>query len=116
MGLSTSISYDSETPFDDGHRFDLEESSAIAAEARQGRALDRELVSELEHRQATTTELSTPYMFELGQRARLPRASEHRLVREAVAGDPRARAELVEAFLPLIGAVARNYRASAQIT
>lgn len=116
MGLSTSISYDSETPFDDGHRFDLEESSAIAAEARQGRALDRELVSELEHRQATTSEVSTPYMFELGQRARLPQASEQRLIRDAVAGDPRARAELVEAFLPLIGSVARNYRASAQIT
>jgi RNA polymerase sigma factor (sigma-70 family) len=96
--------------------FDLEESSAIAAEAREGRALDRELVSELEHRQATTTELSSPYIFELGQRARLPQASERRLVREAVAGDPRARAELVEAFLPLIGSVARNYRASAQIT
>jgi RNA polymerase sigma factor (sigma-70 family) len=55
-------------------------------------------------------------MFELGQRARLPQASEQRLVREAVGGDPRARAELVEAFLPLIGTVARNYRASQQIT
>jgi RNA polymerase sigma factor (sigma-70 family) len=101
-------------PGDEG--FDLQESGSIAAEARQGRALDRELVSELEHRQATTSELSSPYMFELGQRARLPQASEHRLVRKAAAGDPRARAELVEAFMPLIGSVARNYRASAQIT
>jgi len=96
--------------------FDPEESGSIAAEARQRRELDRELVSELEHRQTTTTALSSPYMFELGQRARLPQASEHRLIQQAVAGDPRARAELVEAFLPLIGSVARNYRASAQIT
>jgi RNA polymerase primary sigma factor len=115
MGLSSSIADNAQPPFDDGDGFDLDESSAIAAEARQGRTLDRQLVSELEHRQPRTTELSTPYMFELGQRARLPQASERRLVREAVAGDPRARAELVEAFLPLIGSVARNYRASAQI-
>jgi RNA polymerase sigma factor (sigma-70 family) len=116
MSVSSSISYSAEPPFDGGEGFDLDESSAIATEARQGRARDRELVNELEHRQATTTELSTPYMFELGQRARLPQASEQRLVREAVGGDPRARAELVEAFLPLIGTVARNYRASQQIT
>jgi RNA polymerase sigma factor (sigma-70 family) len=116
MGLSSSISRSPGPPSPGGEGFDLDESSAIAAEARQGRALDRQLVSELEHRQATTPELSTPYIFELGQRARLPQAAEQRLVREAVAGDPRARAELVEAFLPLIGAVARNYRASSQIT
>jgi RNA polymerase sigma factor (sigma-70 family) len=97
-------------------RLDLEESSAIAAEAQHGRALDRELVSGLEHRQATTTQLSSHYMFELGQRARLPQMVERRLVRQAAAGDPRARAELVEAFLPLIASVARNYRASQQIT
>src|SRR5579884_2603932 len=115
MDLSSSIFRDAEPPID-GEGFDLDESSAIAVEARQGRALDRELVGELEHRQATTTELSSPYMFDLGQRGRLPQASELRLVREAVAGDPRARAELVEAFLPLIGSVARNYRTSRQIT
>jgi RNA polymerase sigma factor (sigma-70 family) len=116
MDLSSSIPPTPEPPFDDGAVFDLDESSAIAVEARQGRALDRELVSELEHRQATTAELSIPYMFELGQRARLPQASEQKLVREAVAGEARARAELVEAFMPLIGSVARNYRASGQIT
>jgi RNA polymerase sigma factor (sigma-70 family) len=115
MRISSAIS-DSSDPLDGGEGFDLDESGAIAVEARQGRARDRELVSELEHRQATTTELSTPYMFELGQRARLPQASEQRLVRDAVAGDPQARAELVEAYLPLIGSVARNYRATEQIT
>jgi RNA polymerase sigma factor (sigma-70 family) len=116
MGPSGSTSYGAEAPFPDADAFDLDESGAIATEARQGRALDRELVNELEHREATTTEVSTPYMFELGQRARLPQAAEQRLVREAVAGDPDARAEVVEAFLPLVASVARNYRASPQIT
>jgi RNA polymerase sigma factor (sigma-70 family) len=116
MAPPRSIASELEPPFEPGDGFDLDESSAIAAEARHGRAVDRELVNGLEHRQATTTELSSHYMFELGQRARMPQASEHRLIREAVAGDARARAELVEAFLPLIGSVARNYRASEQIT
>jgi RNA polymerase sigma factor (sigma-70 family) len=93
-----------------------EESREIAEEARQGRQLDRELVGELEHRHATTSELSSAYIQELGVRARLPRAVEQRLVRAAIAGDVNARAELVEAFLPLIGGVARKYRASTRIT
>jgi RNA polymerase sigma factor (sigma-70 family) len=96
--------------------FDREESDAIAAEARTGRELDRALVDELEHRQATTASLPVGYMQQLGQRARLPRQAEQRLVRAAIAGDAGARAELVEAFLPLIGGVARTYRASRQVT
>jgi RNA polymerase primary sigma factor len=95
---------------------DREESSEIAAEAQRGRELDRELVGELEHRQATTTELSGGYVHQLSNRARLPAAAERRLVHAATAGDPQARAELVEAFLPLIGSVARNYRASPRVT
>jgi RNA polymerase sigma factor (sigma-70 family) len=116
MGLDTSTPADLELAPDSREGFDLDESSAIAAEARQGRVRDRELVRGLEHRQATTTELSSGYMFELGRRATLPRATEQKLVRQAVAGNAQARAELVEAFLPLIGSVARNYRTSAQIS
>lgn len=96
--------------------FGLEESGAIAAEAARGRALDRELASELEHRAATTRAVSRRYMHELGQRARMPSGVERTLVREAMAGDPEARAALVEAFLPLIGSVARNYRSTPRIT
>lgn len=116
MGSETSTSSELDPRYDAAEAFDLEESSEIAAEARHGRALDRELVSGLEHRQATTTELTGRYMFELSQRARLPQAAEQSLIRQAVKGDARARAELVEAFLPLIGGVARNYRTSRQIT
>jgi RNA polymerase sigma factor (sigma-70 family) len=116
MNPVSAISGETSPHLEDDEVFNLDESRAIAAEARQGRQRDSALVTELGRRGATTTELSTPYMIELGQRARLPQASEQRLLREAVAGDPQARAELVEAFLPLIGSVARNYRASSQIS
>ena len=96
--------------------FEADEADAIAAEALRSRALDRELIDELEHRPETTRELSSAYVHALGRRARQPPAEERRLVRAAIAGDARARAALVEAFLPLIGSVARNYRASGQVT
>jgi RNA polymerase primary sigma factor len=101
---------------DTANGFDSEDSDEIAAEARAGRELDRALADELEHRPATTTAPRDAYMRELGQRPRLSPADEQRLVRAAMAGEHRARAELVEAFLPLIGSVARNYRASSQVT
>lgn len=116
MSSETYTASKREPSFDPNEGFDLDESRAIAAESRRGRARDRELVRGLEHRPATTGELSSGYMFELGQRARLPPASEQKLVRAALARDPQARAELVEAFLPLIGSVARTYRTSEQIT
>jgi RNA polymerase sigma factor (sigma-70 family) len=43
-------------------------------------------------------------------------SAEQRLVRAAIAGDADARAELVEAFLPWIGSIARNYRTSPHVT
>jgi RNA polymerase primary sigma factor len=97
-------------------RFGAEESRAIAAEARRGRDLDRDLAEELEQQPPTTAELPRAYLQDLGRRAPLPQAAERRLVRAASAGDARARAELVEAFLPLIGRVARNYRVSSQVS
>jgi RNA polymerase sigma factor (sigma-70 family) len=93
-----------------------EESGAIAAEAARGRALDRGLTTDLEHRAATTQPVSSRYIHELGQRASLPSGVEEKLVRDAIAGDREARAALVEAFLPLIGSVARNYRSTQQVT
>jgi RNA polymerase primary sigma factor len=46
---------------------------------------------------------------------RLDRAAERSLVRRAAAGDRQAREHLVEAFLPLIGAMARSYRTSSGV-
>jgi DNA-directed RNA polymerase sigma subunit (sigma70/sigma32) len=96
--------------------FGLEESGAIAEEAARGRALDRELADELEHRAATTRAVTGRYIHALGQRERMPSGAEQALVRAARAGDPDARAALVEALLPLIGTVARNYRTSRKIS
>jgi RNA polymerase primary sigma factor len=96
--------------------FGPQESGTIAAEAARGRTLDRQLTDELEHRGATTRAVSSRYIQQLGQRARMPSGMKETLVRRAMGGDPDARAALVEAFLPLIGSIARNYRATTQIT
>jgi RNA polymerase primary sigma factor len=45
----------------------------------------------------------------------LDRAAEHELVCAAAAGEPGARERFVETFMPLIGAMARGYRASSGI-
>jgi RNA polymerase primary sigma factor len=96
--------------------FSRQEGAEIAAEVRDGRALTRTVARRLEQGPSTTRALSGEYIHELGQRARLPQSLEQRLLREALAGDHLARAELIEAFLPLIGSVARNYRGSPRIT
>jgi RNA polymerase primary sigma factor len=50
------------------------------------------------------------YLEALRRRPVLPAAVERELVLSAKAGDPAARGELVEAFMPLIAAAARPYR------
>lgn len=89
-----------------GEGFTVEESKAIASEAQRGRVLDRELARDLDRAGSTAQAFSSRYIHDLGQRRSLPEAVERRLVREAIEGDRDARAQLVEAFLPLIGAVA----------
>lgn len=96
--------------------FSIEETDAIASEARRGRALDRAIAQRLDQRGSAAQAVSTGYLRDLGQRARLPASVERRLVRSAITGDRHARAQLVEAFLPLIGSIAGNYRRSPQIT
>jgi RNA polymerase primary sigma factor len=104
-----------ESERDRGDVFSLAEGEEIASEARLGRALDREVVGQLDKAPATTRAVSGSYLQGLGARGRLPASLERRLIHEARAGDGAARAELVEAFLPLIGSVARNYRSSPHI-
>ena len=96
--------------------FSRQEGTEIASEVDDGRALNRTVAQRIDDRPSTTSALSGQYIHELAQRARLPQSVELRLLREATAGDHSARAELVEAFLPLIGGVARNYRSSPRIT
>lgn len=99
-----------------GEHFSVEESHGMASEARRGRELDQALARDLDREQARVSAVSSSYIRSLGERPRLSASVEQRLVQEAIAGDPNARAQLVEAFLPLIGSVARNYRSSRQIT
>ena len=93
-----------------------EESERLAGESRAARTLDQQLAGDLRRRRLGGETSSAGYLRELGDRPRLPAATERRLVAAAQAGDRRAREELVEAFLPLIAGVARIYRGSETIT
>src|SRR5690348_13292621 len=93
-----------------------QESEGLADESWATRALDQELADDLRHRLLGGETSSAGYLRELGERPRLPLALERRLIEAAQAGDPRAREELVEAFLPLVAGVARVYRGSGAIT
>ncbi len=93
-----------------------EESERLADESRAARTLDLQLARDLRHRRPGGETSSASYLRELGERPRLPAATERRLVAAAQAGDRQAREELVEAFLPLIAGVARVYRGSETIT
>jgi RNA polymerase primary sigma factor len=92
------------------------ESERLAAESQAARALDQQLAGELRHRELGGETSSATYLRQLGERPQLPFTTEQRLVAAAQAGDRRAREELVEAFLPLIGRVARIYRGSETVT
>jgi len=100
----------------DGNGFTIEESETVAAEVQRARMLDRGVARSLDQRHSATRPASGSAIHALGERARLPAALERRLLDEAIAGDRRARAELVEAFLPLIAGVAATYRSSSRVT
>jgi RNA polymerase primary sigma factor len=92
------------------------ESEAIASESLRARGADQQLAHDLRRERLGGKTSSAGYLRALGDRPRLPVATERRLLRAAQDGDRRAREELVEAFLPLIAGVARVYRGSAAIT
>jgi RNA polymerase sigma factor (sigma-70 family) len=58
---------------------------------------------------------SAPYLAALGRKARLTPSQERELILAAKDGDQRAKAALVEAFMPLIGSVAQLYRETVRI-
>src|SRR5579859_7474537 len=86
---------------------------SLAAAARVGRAADRELAIALDRPRPGGRDTSAGYLERLGGGPVLPTAVEGTLVALAQSGDQRARAQLVEAFMPLIASVARLYRESA---
>ena len=89
--------------------------AALAATARHGRRADRDLARALARPLPAGEATSARYLDELGRRPFPPLAAERALVAAAQTGDQRARARLVEAFLPLIVSVARPYRESPRI-
>jgi RNA polymerase sigma factor (sigma-70 family) len=91
------------------------ESTTLGAEADQARLRDSALSERLGGPAPGSRGASARYLDELGRRPRLPDALEQKLLREAKDGDPRARAQLVEAFLPAIASVARVYRGRGDI-
>jgi RNA polymerase sigma factor (sigma-70 family) len=100
---------------DVGEQFSTEESQTLGAEARHARRLDRELSGRLGGPEPQGRVASSRDLNELGRRPRLPAALERKLVADAQEGDRRARAQLVEAFLPAIAAVARVYRGRGRV-
>jgi len=100
----------------DGAHISRHESETLERESRDARNRDRRLAAELGrggfHRRAS----SAAQLRQLGERPRLPVATERALMQAAKGGDRRAREELIEAFLPLIAGMARVYRESRAIT
>lgn len=82
------------------------ESSVPAVEDR------RELARALEQARRPDSAAGARYLSGLSQRRPLAPDRERRLVAAAQEGDARARAELVEAFMPRIASIARLYRAT----
>lgn len=87
-----------------------EGTEELRAEVARGQRLDRDLAGDIGRRAPTRGLVVGAYLEELGRRPRLAEADERRLVLAAKAGDRPARAQLVEAFMPLISSIARTYR------
>ena len=82
----------------------------LRAEVARAQRLDRSLAGDMGRRAPARSVVAGAYIEELGRRPQLAPDDERRLVRAAKAGDRAARGRLVEAFMPLISAIARTYR------
>src|ERR1700742_4626547 len=83
----------------DADRISQYESETLETESRDARAIDAQLATELRRGAFGGPTSSADQLQQLGERPRLPVATERRLVQAAKDGDRRAREELVEAFL-----------------
>ena len=100
----------------DGDRpLEPHESQDLAAQAARGRRADRDLVSRLDHPPLSAREVSPRHLDALTDRAAARGDLERELVEAAKAGDEPALARLVEAYLPLVAALARRYAVSPHV-
>jgi RNA polymerase primary sigma factor len=87
-----------------------EQIEHVHEQASRNRSLDRELAERLGRPGPTGEPASEGFVQALVAAPRQPGRDEDALVRRAKEGDPAARAQIVEAFMPLIASVARTYR------
>ncbi len=100
-----------QAPRDDRRALD-DHDDQVHEGARRNRTLDTRLARALGRPEPSAQLTGSRPLRRLAERPALAGETERALVLRAKGGNARARAELVEAFLPLIGAVARTYRSS----
>jgi RNA polymerase sigma factor (sigma-70 family) len=88
------------------------ETGQLSAEVESGRRLDAELAQRLGQREPERRADAASSLRALAHRPEPTAEDTKRLVERAQAGDAAARAALVEAYLPALSAMARNYRTS----
>ncbi|MEA2357141.1 MAG: polymerase primary sigma factor [Solirubrobacteraceae bacterium] len=91
------------------------ESDALAASAQRTRSADRELAAALRRPEPAGHMPDAGYWEALVRRRPLRPERERTLVAAAKGGDATARAALVEAYMPLVAGVARDYRVSPNV-
>src|SRR3954470_20284475 len=87
-----------------------DDDAALRAEVERGQRLDRDLARDLGRPEPVRMAGAAGYLTAVDGRPVLPAGAERELVRAAQAGHAAARAQLVEAFMPLISSMARVYR------
>jgi len=89
----------------------IADDDVLRHELRRGQRLDRDLARELGRPDPVRGAEGGDPLEALARRPVLPAATERALVEAAQAGDASARAQLVEAYMPLVSSMARTYRA-----
>ena len=87
-----------------------EEAFELGSEVEAGRHLDRQLARRLDHREQDRRGDATASLKALAAIPEPSAEAARRLVERAQAGDMAARAELIQAYMPALSAMARTYR------
>jgi RNA polymerase primary sigma factor len=98
-----------------GELFGGTSGEELAESTGASRIADASLARALGRSVPTGGTPGTAYLAALGRKARLTPSEERELILAAKDGDRQARATLVEAFMPLIGSVARLYRETVRV-
>ena len=85
-------------------------TEGVGAELARARRLDRDLAGDLGRRVPARSAVAAQYVDALGSRRAPTEDAERELVLAARSGDPAARAQLVDAYMPLIAGAAATYR------